>query len=546
MATRGTFRTPTMISLSAAALLSCAAQLSAQCTEFATGLLRPLGITQSNRDNLLVTEGGTSTPNTGRVSIVNLTGTRRTLIDGLPSGISFEANAPSGPSGLFLRGRTLYIAIGVGDAVAPGPSQGTTRPNPNRSSPLLSSILALQFSAAVEKNTQGFTLTPADHQTLASGQPVTLTNAGGETAKMEMIVNFPNFTSAPTPNDPDNVRNTNPFALLALGNRLFVTDGGQNLIWRVDLAARQFSTLTTFERIPNPQFNPNPPPPSMGGPFLEAVPTGITYANGQLLVTLFRGFPFPSGTSTVMQVDPLTGSQSALINGLKTAVGVLAITADEDQSGATKHLVLQYASGQVQTPPGLLLRFDTPAGAPTTLASCLTAPTSMSLDANTGTLYVTEVAGRIVTIPVAAQTKEADAGLAPTVRNISTRARVEGGENVVIAGFIIGEGTGGGAVRVVVRGVGPSLAAEQVAEPLQNPALALHDANGTEMARNDNWKGDVDQPSQQAAIEATGLAPKDDAESALVATLTPGNYTAVVSSAGEGGGVALVEVYHVQ
>ena len=548
MKTRLTSRTAslTLVIAAGAGLATLAPPAAAECTEFAAGLLRPLGITQSNRDNLLVAEAGTATPNNGRVSIVDPAGTRRTLIEGLPSGISYEANAPSGPTGVFLRGRTLYIAIGVGDAVSPGPSQGTARPNPNPSSPLLSSILALQFSAAVEKNTQGFSLTPADHQTLAAGQPVTLSNAAGETARIEMIVNFPDFTSAPLPQDPDNVRNTNPFALLALGDRLFVTDGGQNLIWRVDLSARAFSTLTAFDRIPNPQFNPNPPPPSLGGPFLEAVPTGITYADGQLIVTLFRGFPFPSGTSTVMSVDPVTGSQIALINGLKTAIRALPIIADDDQSAATKYLVLQHASGPVQTPPGLLLLFDNPATEPTTLASCLTAPVSMILDPQAGTLYITELGGRIVTIPLAAQAQQSDGGRSPLVRNISTRSRVQSGDNVMIAGFIIDEGTGFPAVRVVVRAIGPSLADDQVADPLQDPVLTLHDSNGVELARNDNWKGDEDEPSQQPAIEATGLAPSNDAESALIATLTPGNYTAIVRGSGDAAGVALVEVYHVQ
>ncbi|MBA3571888.1 MAG: hypothetical protein H0W34_07940, partial [Pyrinomonadaceae bacterium] len=64
----------------------------AQCTELVSGLLRPIGITQSKKDNLLVSESGTTTPNTGRISIVNLAGSRRTLVSGLPSGISFEAN----------------------------------------------------------------------------------------------------------------------------------------------------------------------------------------------------------------------------------------------------------------------------------------------------------------------------------------------------------------------------------------------------------------------------------------------------------------------
>ncbi len=519
----------------------------AQCTELVSGLLRPIGITQSKKDNLLVSESGTATPNTGRISIVDLAGTRRTLVSGLPSGISFEANAPSGSTGLFLRGRTLYLAVGVGDAVMAGPGQGLTAANPNPSSPLFSSILAFHFSAAVEKNTQGFTLTLANQETLASGQPVTLSNGGGDTITIEMIVNFPNFTPDPRPSFAGNVTNTNPFALVALGDRLYVTDGGQNLVWSVDLSARQFSVLTRFPtNIPNPLFNPNPPPPSVGGPFLEAVPTGIEFADGHLLVTLFRGFPFPAGTSTVQRVDPLTGSQSVFISGLKTAIDVLPIRADDEQGGASKYLLLQYASGPFVAPPGLLLRFDTPAGPPTTVASCLTAPTGMTLDQKTGILYLPELSGRIVSISVGAEAQDAETGLAPTVRNIAARGRVESGENVLIGGFIIGEGTGGGAIKVVVRAIGPSLSSKGIAGPLQDPVLTLHDANGVEIARNDNWKGDAGQTSQQAEIEGIGLAPASEAESALVAALAPGNYTGIVRGKVGNAGVALVEVYHVQ
>jgi hypothetical protein len=84
------------------------------CTQFASGLEFPLAITKSNQDNLIVSESGTATPNTGRISIVDSSGNRRTLLDGLPSGLS-DVGDRDGPGGLFMRGRTLYVAIGVGD-----------------------------------------------------------------------------------------------------------------------------------------------------------------------------------------------------------------------------------------------------------------------------------------------------------------------------------------------------------------------------------------------------------------------------------------------
>jgi hypothetical protein len=165
---------------------------------------------------------------------------------------------------------------------------------------------------------------------------------------------------------------------------------------------------TALLNIPNPLFNPTPPPASLGGPFVEAVPTGIRYVNGRLLVTLFRGFPFPAGTSVVEQVDRLTGQHAPLITGLKTAIDVLVTREDDDgdrgddgdgdRDDHRAHLVLQHASGPVLSGPGLLRRF-TMDGPPTLVTSGLNRPTSMILDKKTGTLYVTEiVGGRVVAI----------------------------------------------------------------------------------------------------------------------------------------------------
>lgn len=368
------------------------AQTICPVTELTSGLQIPLGITQTNQGDLLVAESGTRTPNTGRISIVDQSGHRRTLLAGLPSGLN-DISEPSGPAGLFMRGRTLYVAIGVGDIALPGPMPGTAVPNPaGPSSPLFSSVLAIHFSASVEKkSSEGFTLTPADHQALASGERVTLSNGGKNKLTVELVANFlPDSIPNPLPTVPTNIRNSNPFDLVAVGDQLYVTDGGYNLVWQVDINSGAFSTLAVFP----PSQNPLP----IGSPMLEAVPTGIAYADGQLLVTLFRGVPFPPGTSLVVAVDPLTGATAPLITGLKTAIDVLPIA----EEGDTDYLVLQHSSGPGPFfgGPGLLLRFEEPGVAPTVLANCLTRPTSMTLDEKTGTLYVTELGGRLVAIPV--------------------------------------------------------------------------------------------------------------------------------------------------
>lgn len=368
----------------------------AQCVELVSGLRTPLGITQSNQDNLIVSETGTGALHTGRVSIVDTSGNRRTLLDGLPSAIN-DVGEPSGPAGVFMRGRTLYLAIGIGDSILPGPPMsGTAFGNPNPSSPIFSSILALHFSAGVEKNTSGFTLTIPHQMTLANGEKVTLSN-GSERLTVELIANFPNFT----PNLPPagNVRGSNPFHLVVAGEQIFVTDGGQNSVWEVDIPTGTFSTLVTFPNVANTLF------PGSGPPTSEAVPTGITYADGQLLVTLFTGFPFPPGASRVDQVDPLTGAHAPFLSGRKTAIDVLQVRNGPDRT----HLVLQHASpvGPFFPPPGLVLGFETPTGPPTTIADCLIRPTSMTLDKKAGTLYVTELGavmppfpGRLLRVPL--------------------------------------------------------------------------------------------------------------------------------------------------
>jgi len=125
---------------------------------------------------------------------------------------------------------------------------------------------------------------------------------------------------------------------------------------------------------------------------------------------------------------------------------------------------------------------------------------------------------------------------ASLLANISTRGKVETGDNVMIGGFIIG---GDEPTKVLVRGIGPSLASKGILLPLSDPVLELHDGTGKLLSTNDNWRS-----TQQNDIIATSIAPTDDRESAILATLQPGNYTAVVRGQSYTTGVALVEVYN--
>jgi hypothetical protein len=128
----------------------------------------------------------------------------------------------------------------------------------------------------------------------------------------------------------------------------------------------------------------------------------------------------------------------------------------------------------------------------------------------------------------------------PNISNFSTRADVGTMDNVAIAGFTV---TGTDPKWVVVRGLGPALAQPPFNVPgvLADPFLRLFDGNGTLLWSNNDWKD-----SQQAAIQATGLAPKNDLESAILRTVAPGNYTTILSGRNFTTGIGLVEVYKLQ
>ena len=129
--------------------------------------------------------------------------------------------------------------------------------------------------------------------------------------------------------------------------------------------------------------------------------------------------------------------------------------------------------------------------------------------------------------------------------NMSTRALVQTGESVMIGGFIIVNR----ATRVIIRAIGPSLTRLGVPDALANPQLELHNANSL-IARNDDWQrteiGGIITSDQVAEIRSTGLAPTNPAESAIIATLQPGSYTAIVRGVNNTTGIALVEVYELQ
>jgi hypothetical protein len=135
-------------------------------------------------------------------------------------------------------------------------------------------------------------------------------------------------------------------------------------------------------------------------------------------------------------------------------------------------------------------------------------------------------------------------GNTSVLANISTRSFVQTGADVMIGGFIV---EGNGPKTVIVRAIGPELTQHGVPNPLADPTLELHNATGALIAHNDNWMttviGGIITSDQVDEIMASDHAPTDPRESAIIATLPPGNYTAIVRGVNNTTGVALVEVY---
>jgi hypothetical protein len=350
-------------------------------TTFTGGLQAPSKIISTPEGNLLVAEGGNA-PNTGRITLVERSGNRRTLITGLPSGPTAEGGL-SGPTGLALQGRTLYVCIGQGDSTIAGSEQGTEIPNPSPSSTLFSTVLAIQLKAPVDATTGDFTMSVNDQLTFQIKPEVVLVNASGEKAFVRVLANFRNFTFGSRPNI---VRPSNPFGIALIGKNLYTTDAGQNLVWETNINTGETNVLVYL----NNKANPLP----FGPPFVEPVPDSIRAFGKQLLVTYLTGFPFPAGQSEVHKINRVNNSHTTFIGGLSTAIDVLPV---EGANGQTRFYVLEFSTAFLTNAPGRLLLYESPSAAPKVLAEGLVSPTSIARDETSGDLFITEMfTGRIM------------------------------------------------------------------------------------------------------------------------------------------------------
>ncbi|MEY2510880.1 MAG: large repetitive protein [Verrucomicrobiota bacterium] len=309
----------------------------------------------------------------------------------------------------------------------------------------------------------------------------------------------------------------------------------------------------TLTPVPTPTSTPTPVPVASPTPTATATATPTSTPTATPSATVAPS-PTPSPTAVASQSlniatrGRVESGDNAMIGGIiitgnapkKVIVRAIGPSLQSSLSGALSDPVLQLRKAD-----GSLInqndnwRDDAVQAAE--LEANHVAPTNDLESAIVATLapgnYTAAVTGKngatgVGLIEVYDVNQSADSKLA----NISTRGIVRSADGVLIGGFILGGGTGN--AKVLVRAIGPSLASVGVNNPLSDPTLELHDGNGALLAANDNWKTD-----QRTAIEETNIPPTNDAESAIVADLSPGLYTAIVAGKGTSG-IGLIEIYN--
>ena len=387
--------------LFAISLLVFVVDSQSQTTSVLTaGLDHPNKLVNAANNSMLVAESGTMTANTGRISLVDaLTGHRRTLIGGLPSGVSNLGGdlAPDGTTGILLRGNVLYVVNGVGDAcINVGP--GLESPNPaGASSPIFDSIIEITLPGAYTKLRSGFLLSLADQNALASGDPVVLTNAEGRSAVARLVANLPDYRPEPRPTAPNNVRASHLFGVEMFQGDLYVVDAGWNLIHKVNISTGSESIFATFPNRPNPRF------PTIGGPFIESVPDAVHRVGNTLVVPLLTGFPFVPGVSEIRSIDLKTGTNEGLIPNLTSAIDVIqagtsSVSLKEfaavDESA---YYTLEFSTNMLAGALGRLRYYSDPTSTPIDLVNTLVTPTSFVRNDETGEIFITNIGPGTIT-----------------------------------------------------------------------------------------------------------------------------------------------------
>jgi uncharacterized delta-60 repeat protein len=303
-------------------------------------------------------------------------------------------------------------------------------------------------------------------------------------------------------------------------------------------AGGSFSSFNSMQRSRVARLNSNG---TLDGTFVGPSISNIVYA-----LALQNGKVFVGGdlSSPPGQIVRLTNS-GALDSSFVTGTGIGISPADAYVGGIPTVWALAIQSDDKLLIGGMFNNYN--GTSRTCLARLAAVPISPSPTPTPGTPTPTPTPGTptptptatatVAPSPTATGTPTPTPSVTPgTFGNISTRLRVETGDNALIGGFII---TGTQPKKIIVRAIGPSLSSF-FPGVLGDPVLELRDSSGALLATNDNWRSD-----QQAEIIATGIAPADDLESAIVATLPANNsaYTAIVRGVNNATGIGVVEAY---
>jgi hypothetical protein len=346
-----------------------------------SGLQGPSKIILTPRGNLLVSESSMEV-NSARISLVTRAGARNSLFEGLPSGVEVTLAGGSGPTGLAIRGRTLYFALGGGDAERRGQAPGTSVHNPaGASSALFASVIEARFDQDIDSVTGKFIMTTQHQQVLADGGEAIISDGSGSTARLVVLARFP--ISEPAPNVVYRFSNPWGMALSQDGRVLYVNDASSNTVIRIDTSSGRWRRIARFPPTPNPG--------PVGPPFQDAVPTSVRLYGDQLLVSFLSGFPFIPGNARVQALNPDSGTIEPFINGLTSATDVLW----RETTSGPQFFVLEFSTNQSASPapPGRLLQLD--ATGTKVLAAPLITPVNMAYDEATKELFILELRGQI-------------------------------------------------------------------------------------------------------------------------------------------------------
>ncbi len=280
---------------------------------------------------------------------------------------------------------------------------------------------------------------------------------------------------------------------------------------RVDALAA-VNSVTASTPTPTPPATPTPTPPITPTPTPTATQTPTPTPPAT---------PTPTATHTPTPTPPATPTPTATLTPTPTPPATPTPSATHTPTSTPTATVPPTATPTASTPGS-----PTPTPPPTATPTPTDFPGPSPAPSPTATASPSATFAPTPTPSPAAQ-----------AINLSTRMRVQTGGNVGIGGFIV---TGGVPKHVLLRAIGPSLVPSGVLDALADPVLELHGPGGFVTITNDNWRDD---PAQEALIIASGIAPTNNLESAIDATLTPGAYTAVVRGKNNTSGVALVEVY---